>query len=298
MNHYSFSYIMSKSFHGFTRNGFMSFASVLILTSCLLITGCFGLLIYNLYVNLNALDELNEIVCIVHYDVSEEDVIALGDKLEELENVSAVVFVSKEEALDQMRKKYADYPGILEVYEKENPLPYAYKIKYIDSEKVSNLTYELRNFKEFKNVDDRVDITNTLENMRKTILFVFIGFLAILLFISVVIIMNTVRMAISSRIKEITVMRYIGATKFFISLPFIIESFIIGFISAAIAYGLQYGIYAYLFNTINSDADINGIITVAPFADIWWIVLIAFFAVSTLTCYIGSKISLVEHVKV
>ncbi len=304
MNRYSTSYILSQSFHGFSRNGFMSLASILILTSCLLITGCFGLLIYNLYVNLNALDELNEIVCVVNYEVDEQSALALKPKIESLDNVANVVFVSKEEALEQMRESYSGYPSLLAWMEESNwdgennPLPFVYKVTYTDTEKVPSLTYELQNMAEFKTVDDRISLTNTLENVRTTVLFVFIGFLVILLFISVIIIMNTVRMAISSRSKEITVMRYIGATKFFISLPFILESFIIGLISAVIAFGIQYGIYAYVFQKISTDPDINSLITVAPFSEVWGYVLLAFIAVSLLTCYIGSKISLVEHVKV
>ncbi len=304
MNRYSTSYILSQSFHGFSRNGFMSLASILILTSCLLITGCFGLLIYNLYVNLNALDELNEIVCVVNYEVDEQSALSLKSKIESLDNVENVVFVSKEEALEQMRESYSGYPSLLAWMEdanwdgENNPLPFVYKVTYTDPEKVPSLTYELQNMAEFKTVDDRISLTNTLENVRTTVLFVFIGFLVILLFISVIIIMNTVRMAISSRSKEITVMRYIGATKFFISLPFIFESFIIGLISAVIAFGIQYGIYAYVFQKISTDPDINALITVAPFSEVWGYVLLAFIAVSLLTCYIGSKISLIEHVKV
>ncbi len=300
MNHYSPSYILSKSFHGFTRNGFMSFASVLILTSCLLITGCFGLLIYNLYVNLQALDGLNEIVCIVNYDVGEEEVSELEERIRSLENVSEVVFVSKEEALQSIEERYKNSPdkSFLELYRKDNPFPYAFKITYEDAEQVPSLTYELQNMKELKSVDDKIDLTQALENMRKTILYVFIGFLAILLFISVIIVMNTVKMAISARSKEITVMRYIGATKFFISLPFILESFIIGLISSVAAFGLQYAIYSYVFNKITTDADINNLIFVVPFSEIWYIILIAFVAIATLTCYVGSKIALVEHVKV
>ncbi len=290
-------YIISKGFTGFVRNGYMAVASVITLTCCLLLTGSFGLLVYNLYVNLNALDELNEIVCIVNYDVSEKDALALGDKLKELDNVSHVIFVSKEEALDQMREKYADYPSILEVYEKENPLPFAYKVKYVDSEKISTLTYELRGFKEFKNVDDRADITTALENMRNTVFFIFLGFLFALAAITVIIVMNTVKMSITARSEEITVMRYIGATKQFISIPFILESFISGIISICISIGIEYCVYTYLFNVINTDADINSFISVVPFSEIGWILLAFFASISTITCYIGSKISLRGHVK-
>lgn len=304
MRRYSLPYLLGRSFKGFSRNGLMSFASVLILTSCLLISGCFGLLIYNLYVNLNDLDELNEIVCICRYkDFEKSELDALYDRLCKLENVEEVQYTSRAEALEKMREKYAEHPQILERFaDDNNPFPDVYTIKYSGSEaEATDLLFALRNskqFPEFKSVEDRIETANTLEKLKNTVLWIFIGFMLVLVFISVVIIMNTVRMAITARADEIEVMRYIGATGWFISFPFIFETFFTGLISALIAFGAQILIYDKTLQIISTDASVSGLIRFVPFSEVWYFVLGSFIVLSLLTCYIGSKISLYKHIKV
>ena len=93
-------------------------------------------------------------------------------------------------------------------------------------------------------------------------------------------------------------MRYIGATGWFISFPFMIESLFTGLVSAVIAFVLQFLTYNYMFNMLSSGAASSGIITIVPFSELWPYVVIGFLALSFLTCYIGSKISLSKHIKV
>ena len=304
MRKYSFSYLMSRSFKGFSRNGLMSAASVLILTSCLLVSGSFGLIIYNLYVNLHSLNELNEIVCMCNYEkIPDEQLDDLYNRLAALPNVTEVKFTSRKQALENMREKYAQHPQVLERFNEENnPFFEIYTISYSGTDKDAvNLLFTLRNkteFPEFRNVEDKLETANTLERLKNTILLIFGSFMIVLLFISVVIIMNTVRMAISSRSEEIEIMRYIGATGWFISFPFMIESLFTGLISAVIAFALQFITYNYLFGLLASGGSSVGIITIVPFGEIWYYVALGFIALSFLTCYIGAKISLSKHIKV
>lgn len=304
MRKYSFSYLMSRSFKGFSRNGLMSLASVLILTSCLLISGCFGLIIYNLYVNLNSLNELNEIVCICNYEkLPDEQLDGLYTRLTGLENVESVEYTSRDEALRRMREKYAKHPQVLDRFNEENnPFFEVYTVTYSGSDQdAANLLFTLRNkneFPEFRTVEDRLETASRLEKLKNTILWIFGGFMAVLLFISVVIIMNTVRMAIAARREEIEIMRYIGATGWFISFPFLVESFIIGLISAVIAFILQLIAYENMARLLSFDGSTAGLITIVPFSQLWYFVLGGFIVLGLITSYIGSKISLSKYIKV
>ena len=304
MRRYSLSYLMSRSFKGFSRNGLMSLASILILTSCMLVSGSFGLIIYNLYVNLNTLNELNEIVCMCGYDkIPQEQLDDLYDRLTALPNVEKVEFTSREEALSNMREKYAQHPQLLDHFNEENnPFFEVYTISYTGSDQdAMNLLFTLKNkneFPEFRTVEDKLETANTLEKLKNTILWIFGSFMAVLIFISIVIIMNTVRMAISSRSEEIEIMRYIGATGWFISFPFMIESLFTGLIAAVIAFALQIITYNYLFGLLASNSSVAGIIQIVPFGQIWYFVALGFLVLSFITCYIGSKISLSKYIKV
>lgn len=303
MRNYSLSYQIGRSFKGFARNGFMTFASILILTSCLLISGCFGLLIYNIYVNLNNLNGLNEIVCICQYDITKEELDAVAGKLNALDGIEEISFTSKDEALKQLETLFEGYPQVFErITAGENPLPDVYTIRYTDSDEAVNLVFTLSDaekFPEFKSVDDKVEVAKTLESLKNTVLWIFLVFMSILLIISVIIIMNTVSMSISTRSKEITVMRYVGATNSFITFPFYMETLLVGFVSTAISYGLLILAYDYLFNLIaTQDTGSSQLITVVPFGSLWLVVLAIFAAVAVLTCIIGTAISLHKHVKV
>lgn len=304
MRRYSFSYLMSRSFKGFSRNSLMSLASVLILTSCLLVSGSFGLIIYNLYVNLNSLNELNEIVCMCTYEkIPEQQLDELYDKLTALPNVESVKFTSREEALENMREKYAQHPQVLDRFnENNNPFFEIYTISYTGSEHdAENLLFTLRDkaqFPEFRTVEDKLETANTLEKLKNTILWIFGAFMIVLVFISIVIIMNTVRMAISSRSDEIEIMRYIGATGWFISFPFMVESLFTGLIAALIAFGLQFITYNYLFGLLTKNSSTAGLIQITPFSQLWYFVALGFLLLSFITCYVGSKISLSKYIKV
>lgn len=299
MRRYSISYLISRSFKGLFRNGFMTFASILILTSCLFISGCFALLITNLYVNLNSIDALNEIVCICNYDTDKEAIASLQKRIPTLDNVTSVTYVSKEEALAEQREKYAAYPEVFERFtEENNPFPDSFIIKYADSEDAVNLVFELKSYPEFKSVTDKIETANTLESLKNTVMWLFVGFMAVLLFISVIIIMNTERISVSARADEITVMRYVGATNWFISFPFLLEASVIGVISTVCAFVLQLFTYEAVFNRLGADGSVSSLITIIPFSEVAPITFYAFLFVALVTCYIGAKIALVRNAKV
>ncbi|MBO4423666.1 MAG: permease-like cell division protein FtsX [Clostridia bacterium] len=302
MRRYSLTYLLSRSFKGFSRNGLMSFASVLILTSCLLISGTFGLLVYNISKSLGNLNELKEFVCLCGYEKpAEGELEDIESRLRALPHVEDVKLTTREEALVNMKEKYAKHPQVLERFNEENnPFFEIFTVTYNGSEQdAADLWFTLTNeFPEFRAVEDKLETANKLEKVKTTVLWIFGGFMVTLVFISIIIIMNTVRMAISARSEEIEIMRYIGATGWFISFPFMVESLFTGLISIVIAFLLQFLSYDYLLKLLAPDPETSGIIQIAPFGEVWYYVLIGFCVLGFLTCYVGSKISLSKYIKV
>ncbi len=185
------------------------------------------------------------------------------------------------------------------VYADKNPLSDAFKVVYKDINGITELRDRLSAIDGIRSVKDAADAARTLQNLKDTIMIIFLVFMVVLVFISVVIIMNTVSIAISTREKEILVMRYVGATSFFISFPFLLESVIIGLISTAVAYFVQYVVYGYLCSILmNSGQEVSTFLSIAPFSEIWLPTLIGYLIIALLTCVIGSKISLAKNVKV
>ena len=274
----------------------MSTASILVLASCLVLLGCFSLIVVNINVNMNKLVSLNEIVVFVDYDLSAEDVEYIGQQIKVLDNVESVEFISKDSGLDSMKE---DYIGFEEVFESmkesgDNPLSDSFKIKYIDNSKVTTLDYNLRQIDGVRKVNNRLDLATSLENFKNGISVIFIGFLGVLFIVSVFIIINTIKLAVNSHMEEIRVMKYIGASDWFILVPYIIEGTIIGIFSSMIAYIAQWYVYYSLEKMVSSDIKM---IELVPYGDIAGMVALAFLAVGILTGIIGSCISLHKNLQ-
>lgn len=287
---------IGEAFKNLWRDRVMSTASILVLASCLVLLGCFSLIVVNINVNMNKLVSLNEIVVFVDYDLSAEDVEYIGQQIKVLDNVESVEFISKDSGLDSMKE---DYIGFEEVFESmkesgDNPLSDSFKIKYIDNSKVTTLDYNLRQIDGVRKVNNRLDLATSLENFKNGISVIFIGFLGVLFIVSVFIIINTIKLAVNSHMEEIRVMKYIGASDWFILVPYIIEGTIIGIFSSMIAYIAQWYVYYSLEKMVSSDIKM---IELVPYGDIEGMVALAFLAVGILTGIIGSCISLHKNLQ-
>ena len=287
---------IGEAFKNLWRDRVMSTASILVLASCLVLLGCFSLIVVNINVNMNKLVSLNEIVVFVDYDLSAEDVEYIGQQIKVLDNVESVEFISKDSGLDSMKE---DYIGFEEVFESmkesgDNPLSDSFKIKYIDNSKVTTLDYNLRQIEGVRKVNNRLDLATSLENFKNGISVIFIGFLGVLFIVSVFIIINTIKLAVNSHMEEISVMKYIGASDWFILVPYIIEGTIIGIFSSMIAYIAQWYVYYSLEKMVSSDIKM---IELVPYGDIAGMVALAFLAVGILTGIIGSCISLHKNLQ-
>lgn len=215
MKRYNIFYFIGQALSGLWRNGVMSFASIAVLMSCLVVIGGFSLLVETINLNLEQFGVLKEIVVFCDKDATEDEIVAIGDKIGKLDNIEKIERVTKEEGLEYMKSKYDVYA---DVTNELNPLPDRYDVTYIDNDKVSELDYQLRQIDGITKVNNRFELATTLENFKSGIMLVFVWFLIILAVVSIFIIINTIKLSVFSRRNEISIMRYVGATGWFISL--------------------------------------------------------------------------------
>ncbi len=291
----NFFYMLSQSFKSLWRNGIMSLASITVLMSCLVLIGSFSMLVLNINVNLEEIGSLQEIVVICDQEADDATVQAIGDKIATLDNVDQSVFVSKEEALESERERYGDKSYLFDDLKNDNPLPDVYKITYRDNSAVSSLVYALEEIDGVEKVNNRADIAKSIENLKNGVSFVFIWFLVILFVVSIFIIINTIKLAVESRHREIAAMRYVGATNFFMTTPFILEGAIIGLIAAVLAYLIQYYLYLYIFNSIDGAYNM---IRVIPLHDVAPYMALGCLVIGTVSGMLGSRLSLNKYMKV
>ena len=244
---------------------------------------------------LSEYEQTDDILSVISADTSDDEVPSDTDTVTDSHTGEAVT----ENVTDDVTTPVTDTEADKSTVRDQNPLSDAFKVVYKDINGITELRDRLSAIDGIRSVKDAADAAQTLQNLKDTVMIIFVGFMIALIFVSLVIIGFTISMAISTREKEVLVMRYVGATSFFISFPFLLESIFIGLISTAIAYGLQYGLYGYLCSMlVNSGQEVASFISIAPFSEIWLPTLLGYLFIAILTCYVGCKITLSRKVKV
>lgn len=288
---------IKDGFKGVFRNGLMSFASVLVLTSSLLVIGVFATLIINVNYNLDQIDDFNELVCYMKLETDDQTLVRAENQIKEFDNVLSVRFVSKEEALETEREKYGDeYSYLFDSYdENTNPLPDSYRIEYESLSKLDSLIYKLEKIEGVESVRNSREIANNIEKFKSIVSIGSMWLMILLVVVSVFVISNTIKITFHSRELEISVMRYIGATKFYITMPFVVEGIILSLISAAISYLAQ--LYLYL-GIVEKITEKYGIIKIVPYAQLNNLFLMIFFGAGLVIGVLGTAISIRRYMKV
>ena len=296
MRRYSPGYFFSQAFKGIFRNGVMSFASVAVLMSCLVVLGGFALLVHNININLEQFGLLNEIVVFVNEDATEEEIVAIEEKILSLDNVAKVVRETKAEALQKQKDKAGEeYADIYDIFTDEtNPLTDTFTVTYEDNDKVVTLAYVLNQIEGVYRVNNRMDLATTISSFKQTVLLIFTWFLLILSVVTLFVIINTIKLSVFSRRHESSIMRYVGATGWFITLPFVLEGIIIGLFASAAAYFIEWYFYLYVEKMVASELQM---ITIVGFDALQMPLLVGFLGVGVLAGIVGSSISLGKYLK-
>ena len=296
MRRYSTTYFIGESIKGLWKNGVMTAASVLVLLSCLVVMGAFSTLVMNINKNLESLGVLNEIVAFIDADKTEDEISDMYKSVLGFDGVDKVEYCSRADALAQEKKKYeeAGYPYLAEsLNEENNPFHATLTVSYKADASVEDLQNKIKNTDGIYKVNCRADIAETITKLRSSVSLVLLWFMITLFVVSFFVIVNTVKLSVYSRRQEIMVMRYIGATKNFITVPFIIEGMLIGLVSG----GLAYAIERLLYTRISDSIKLDNIISIIPFSDISLMMIAGFLAIGVVTGVIGSCISLRKYLK-
>lgn len=292
MRRYNLFYFIGEAFKSLRRNGVMTFASIAVLLSCLLVIGGFSLLVLNIDVNLENLGKINDIVVFCFPDATEEQISSVGEAISSLSNVESVTRATKADQLAELKEQDPELYG--DITAEENPLSDSFTIKYIDLEGVTDLDYELRNIDGVRKVRNSLDVANTIEDLKNGIMLIFAWFLVILFIVSIFIIINTIKIAVLNRKREISIMRYIGATAWFITLPFLFEGIIMGIVAGTGSFFiLKFG-YEAILRTVT---DTFQMLTFISFSDISTYVLLGALGIGIVTGMLGSSISLGKYLK-
>lgn len=269
MGKHNFGYFFHEGLSNMFSHGFMSFAAIGITVACLLIMGTFTLVAVNANELLADLEQENEILAYVDDSYTSAQARALERKLEALYNVAEVTFISKEEATASFEEQYEDEAVLQdldpEIFEDR------YAIKVQDLSKQSQTVKQVEAVEGISDVNAHEEIAGGFVTVRNVATVVCVALIAILFVVSVFIISNTIKLTTFDRRDEIAIMRMVGATNGFIRWPFVYEGFMLGLLSAVVAFLLQWGLYAAVARGVDTN-DTLQLIRIIPFRELWPVV--------------------------
>ena len=255
-------YYLKEGFRAIFTHGFMSFAAVCMIVACLLIMGTFSLVAVNLEHNLTKLEDENEFVAYIDESLSEEEARALQSKIEAIPNVASATFMTREEARSNFLE---DYDNALFSDVPASKFRHRFYIHVTDIEQLDDTVKQVAALPQVANYNAAFEVADGLVTARNVAGGIAVILIAILFLISLFIIANTIKLATFTRREEIAIMKMCGATNAFIRWPFVFEGLILGLIGAAVAFFLQWGVYALIANSVAAGSGMLSFIEIVPF---------------------------------
>ena len=288
-------YLTKEGFRNIKVHKLMTVASITVMLSCLLLIGGAYLIYVNIQSVINRVGEQNVVMVFIDDEATNNEELKLGDKIRNLENVKDCVFVSKEESYSDILYSMGDSAAIMNGIDSDF-LPNAYKVTISDMEEFNATVTAISLYDNVLSIRENGELAARIADIQNAVGIESIVIVAILLFVSLFIIANTVRITMFSRSLEISIMKAVGATNWFIRWPFLVEGIIIGILSALIAFGLIFGLYAGAEKVLASMFAILGN-TMVPFKDCVMTLAIAFVSTGIVTGALGSCISLGKYLR-
>ncbi len=265
----SFFYSIGQGFRNLTRNRWYTLATVATISACLFLFGIFYSIVTNFQYMVKTAEEGVSVTVFFDEGVTEDQILALQSDLSVRPEVSKIDYESADSAWEGFKEQYlGEYADGFT----ENPLADSANLQiYMNdvSMQPALVTY-LESIDIVKTVNRSEITASTLSGMNKLIAYISLGIIVILLAVSIFLISNTVTIGISVRKEEIGIMKYIGATDFFVRAPFVIEGMIIGFIGSIIPLVIVYFIYSEAIVYVGTRfAMLSNLLTFLPIEDIF-----------------------------
>jgi len=294
-----FKNIIKQGFQGMWRNRGMGLASVSSISAVLMILGIVLILILTINnVALEMKTKFDEIDVFLDDELTEGDLDSIESSIKENEGVLSVIFKSREQALEIMKEDWKDDSYVLEGLELDNPLQNSYIVQLKGIEYADNVVSELKRIDGIEEVRYYKDIIDKLMIFANYIRLGGMVIIGVLVLVSVFIISNTIKITVSSRKREINIMKYVGATNGYIRGPFIIEGILFGLIGAMLSIVMiKYG-YEYFFKSVNDKLYVLFTVYLVSPAMLIEDIIIIFTAIGVGIGALGSIISLKRFLNV
>lgn len=285
----NFGYLLKEGVRGIFLHGFMSFAAVCVTVACLIIIGSFSMLLYNLNIMVAEVEQDAEILVYIDENYTEAEAKSVGSKINMIENVHQATFVSRQQALEEFVAKQgneAAFQGI-----QADVLRDRFIVTLEDNNRMKETVPMIEAVSGVDEVNAPYRVAEAFATVQHILRIVSAAVIILLLVVSLLIISNTVKLAMYDRRDEIAIMKMVGAANAFIRFPFVVEGFLLGMFGAAMAFFLEWGLYNALVSWIGK-VDALNLLQFVPFAELLWPMMGTFGAAGLFVGIFGSFTSI------
>ncbi len=291
----NFGYLLKEGIRGIFLHGFMSFAAVFVTVSCLVIVGSFASLLYNVNIMVDKLNQTNQVMAYIDETLTEAEARSITTEINMIDNVHLVEFKTREEALEDFINKN----GNDEAFSGLDAQTFRHRI-IITLEDNSQMRDTVKEIRKVRGVADTMafyEIAEGFSMLQNLLQVVGAAIIVALLVVSLLIISNTIKMAMYDRRDEIAIMKMVGATNGFIRLPFVVQGFLLGMIGAGVAFASTWALYDLLVEKV-SVMDTFNIVTFVPFQELLIPMVLIFGACGMFVGVVGSWTSIRKFMNV
>ena len=292
-------YLISEGIKSVFKQKKMTSASVIIMCATMFMFGVFYLIGENVNFVMRQVESQQGMRVVILEEATESDIENLQVDIQRIDGVSTVTFVSKEEALASMKNWLGEYQDVIAGYDEDNPFPASYFVTLTDLERNAEVQEKIKALKSVDKITSSNDTISKLASIAKSLQTVTLVLLSLLIVISIFIISYTIKLTVYARRREISIMKYVGATNGFIRGPFIVEGMVIGVISALITLavvGFSYN--GTLSKILESTVIQNMTVSFYTFDQLFVKILIVYFILGIGIGILGSIISMRKYLKV
>ena len=282
-------YLIKEGIRGIFLHGFMSFAAVLVTVACLVIVGSFSALVYNVNIMVEDLNKTNEVLAYVDSGLTDAEARSIGTKINQISNVFKADFKSREKALEEFvadHQEEAAFGGLI-----ASDLRHRYVITLENNELMEDTVAQLEAVPGIVKVTAAFEMAEGFITLQNVLHIASIAVIGVLLVVSLLIISNTVKLALYDRKDEISIMKMVGATNGFIRLPFVVEGFVLGMVGALIAFFIEWSMYNLMVNRL-AEVDTLQLFSFVPFNELLLPMVATFIAAGLFVGIVGSWTSI------
>lgn len=288
-------YFIKEVYTSFKRNIWMTLASIFTVVLSLFILGFFSIVILNLNKMADTLESQVQISVYLKDDLSQEEIDETKETLSKIEGLQDIKFTTREEAMENFKKRLGDQQFLLDALDDTNPLPDSFSLTVTSPQQVKTIADTAAALDSVESASYSQDIINHLFNLTHLIRLIGVALIILLTGAAIFIISNTIRLTVFARRKEIAIMKYVGATDWFIRWPFLLEGICLGFIGGGLATIFLYIVYNQVTQEIYEAMAFFPLIPQHPFIDY---ISLAILVAGIIIGALGSTISLKRFLKV